>query len=260
MTYLCPRPVLGYHFLPSLLRSVFNGARQARPGTEAAGLSWPGSSLDPAPRGAMQLPALRPLTSARSLSRGCRSANLFRGGFPAPNLRLISPLSQNRGLVRREAQVISPSKRARPAEEGGIRIRFVRLSEHATAPTKGSERAAGYDLYSAYDYTVPPMEKALVKTDIQIALPSGCYGRVAPRSGLAAKHFIDVGAGVIDEDYRGNVGVVLFNFGKEKFEVKKGDRIAQLICERIFYPEIEEVQVLDDTERGSGGFGSTGNN
>ncbi|XP_061036324.1 deoxyuridine 5'-triphosphate nucleotidohydrolase, mitochondrial isoform X3 [Eubalaena glacialis] len=253
MISLCPRPVLGYHFLPSLLRSVFNGARQARPGTEAAGLSWPGSPLDPTPRGAVQLPALRPLTSARSLSRGCRSA---------------------------KAQVISPSKRARPAGEGGMRLRFVRLSEHATAPTRGSERAAGYDLYRfiprtgnfqkgpnmkkqgccAYDYTVPPMEKALVKTDIQIALPSGCYGRVAPRSGLAAKHFIDVGAGVIDEDYRGNVGVVLFNFGKEKFEVKKGDRIAQLICERIFYPEIEEVQVLDDTERGSGGFGSTGNN
>uniref|UniRef100_A0A8D0VKQ3 Deoxyuridine 5'-triphosphate nucleotidohydrolase n=2 Tax=Sus scrofa TaxID=9823 RepID=A0A8D0VKQ3_PIG len=159
-----------------------------------------------------------------------------------------------------ETQVISPSKRARPAEESRKRLRFARLSEHATAPTKGSERAAGYDLYSAYDYTVLPMEKAIVKTDIQIALPSGCYGRVAPRSGLAAKHFIDVGAGVIDEDYRGNVGVVLFNFGKEKFEVKKGDRIAQLICERIFYPEIEEVQVLDDTERGSGGFGSTGTN
>ncbi|XP_035889124.1 deoxyuridine 5'-triphosphate nucleotidohydrolase, mitochondrial isoform X2 [Phyllostomus discolor] len=88
---------------------------------------------------------------------------------------------------------------------------------------------------SAYDYTVPPMEKALVKTDIQIALPAGCYGRVAPRSGLAAKHFIDVG-------------------------VKKGDRIAQLICERIYYPEIEEVQGLDDTERGAGGFGSTGKN
>ena len=77
---------------------------------------------------------------------------------------------------------------------------------------------------------------------------------------MAAKHFIDVGAGVIDEDYRGNVGIVLFNSGKEKFEVKKCDRIAHLICEQIFYPEIEEVQVLDDTERGSGGFASTGNN
>ncbi|XP_048812661.1 deoxyuridine 5'-triphosphate nucleotidohydrolase, mitochondrial isoform X1 [Lagopus muta] len=156
----------------------------------------------------------------------------------------------------------SPSKRQKGSAVGepSARLRFTKLSENACAPSKGSARAAGYDLYSAYDYIIPPMEKAVVKTDIQIALPAGCYGRVAPRSGLAAKHFIDVGAGVIDEDYRGNVGVVLFNFGKETFEVKKGDRIAQLICERIFYPELEEVQTLDDTERGEGGFGSTGKN
>lgn len=157
-----------------------------------------------------------------------------------------------------EDPAVSVSKRARAEDDASLR--FVRLSEHATAPTRGSARAAGYDLYSAYDYTIPSMEKALVKTDIQIAVPSGCYGRVAPRSGLAVKHFIDVGAGVIDEDYRGNVGVLLFNFGKEKFEVKKGDRIAQLICERILYPDLEEVQTLDNTERGSGGFGSTGKN
>ncbi|NWV00128.1 DUT protein, partial [Upupa epops] len=138
----------------------------------------------------------------------------------------------------------SPNKRLKGsvAEEAPARLRFSRLSENASAPSRGSARAAGYDLYSAYDCVIPPMEKAVVKTDIQIALPAGCYGRVAPRSGLAAKHFIDVGAGVIDEDYRGNVGVVLFNFGKEPFEVKKGDRIAQLICERICYPELEEVQ------------------
>ncbi|NXQ92071.1 DUT protein, partial [Nyctibius grandis] len=156
----------------------------------------------------------------------------------------------------------SPSKRQNRsvAGEPTARLRFTKLSENASAPSRGSARAAGYDLYSAYDCVIPPMEKAVVKTDIQIALPSGCYGRVAPRSGLAAKHFIDVGAGVIDEDYRGNVGVVLFNFGKETFEVKKGDRIAQLICERIYYPELEEVQALDDTERGEGGFGSTGKN
>ncbi|XP_009992756.1 PREDICTED: deoxyuridine 5'-triphosphate nucleotidohydrolase, mitochondrial [Chaetura pelagica] len=156
----------------------------------------------------------------------------------------------------------SPSHRQNGAgpEEHPARLRFSKLSQNAFAPSRGSARAAGYDLYSAYDCTIPPMEKAVVKTDIQIALPAGCYGRVAPRSGLAAKHFIDVGAGVIDEDYRGNVGVVLFNFGKETFQVKKGDRIAQLICERICYPELEEVQVLDDTERGEGGFGSTGKN
>ncbi|NWT84028.1 DUT protein, partial [Lanius ludovicianus] len=156
----------------------------------------------------------------------------------------------------------SPSKRQKGSGPGeaSTRLRFTKLSENAFAPSRGSARAAGYDLYSAYDCVIPPMEKAVVKTDIQIALPSGCYGRVAPRSGLAAKHFIDVGAGVIDEDYRGNVGVVLFNFGKETFEVKKGDRIAQLICERIYYPELEEVEALDGTERGEGGFGSTGKN
>ncbi|XP_063782122.1 deoxyuridine 5'-triphosphate nucleotidohydrolase, mitochondrial isoform X1 [Pseudophryne corroboree] len=139
-------------------------------------------------------------------------------------------------------------------------LRFAKLSEHACTPTRGSSMAAGYDLYSAYDYVIAPQDKAIVKTDIQICVPTGCYGRVAPRSGLAAKHFIDVGAGVIDEDYRGNVGVVLFNFGKEAFEVKKGDRVAQLICEKILYPDLVEVKTLDETERGAGGFGSTGQN
>uniref|UniRef100_A0A8C2QNR8 Deoxyuridine 5'-triphosphate nucleotidohydrolase n=1 Tax=Cricetulus griseus TaxID=10029 RepID=A0A8C2QNR8_CRIGR len=116
------------------------------------------------------------------------------------------------------------------------------LWEHAMAPMHG-----------AYEYTIQPMEKAIVKADIQIAVLSGCYGRVSPCSGLAVKHFIDLGSGVIDDDYRGNDGVVLFNFGKEKFEVKKCDGIAQLIY-------LEEVETLDDTERGSGGFGSTGKN
>jgi dUTP pyrophosphatase len=81
---------------------------------------------------------------------------------------------------------------------------------------------------------------------------------VAPRSGLAAKHFIDIGAGVVDEDYTGNVGVVMFNHAKTEFQVKKGDRIAQLVCEVISLPELEECASLEDTERGAGGFGSTG--
>lgn len=71
---------------------------------------------------------------------------------------------------------------------------------------------------SAYDYTIPSKGKILAKTDIQIALPDGCYGRVAPRSGLTHKHFLDVGAGVIDQDYRGNVGVILFNFADKLYE------------------------------------------
>ncbi|XP_004931317.1 deoxyuridine 5'-triphosphate nucleotidohydrolase [Bombyx mandarina] len=137
-------------------------------------------------------------------------------------------------------------------------LKFTRLSENAFQPVRGSEKAAGIDLMSAYDYTVPARGKELVKTDLQIELPPGCYGRVAPRSGLALKNFIDVGAGVIDEDYRGNVGVVLFNHSDTDFSVKKGDRIAQLICEKIYYPVLQEVANLSVTQRGDGGFGSTG--
>ncbi|XP_025028821.1 deoxyuridine 5'-triphosphate nucleotidohydrolase, mitochondrial isoform X2 [Python bivittatus] len=136
------------------------------------------------------------------------------------------------------------------ADKPSQSLRFVKLTENAYAPSKGSSRAAGYDLYSAYECEIPALGKAVVKTDIQIALPTGCYGRIAPRSGLAVNHFIDVGAGVIDEDYRGNVGVVLFNFGKEPFKVKKGDRIAQLICERIYYPVLEEAKELNTAYMG----------
>ncbi|XP_037959793.1 deoxyuridine 5'-triphosphate nucleotidohydrolase [Teleopsis dalmanni] len=137
-------------------------------------------------------------------------------------------------------------------------LRWAKLSEHAFEPVRGSVKAAGLDLRSAYDVKVPARGKALVKTDIQVQVPEGSYGRVAPRSGLAVKNFIDVGAGVVDEDYRGNLGVVLFNHSDDDFEVKRGDRIAQFICERIFYPELEQAEKLDDTVRGAGGFGSTG--
>uniref|UniRef100_A0A3B5MXE3 Deoxyuridine 5'-triphosphate nucleotidohydrolase n=1 Tax=Xiphophorus couchianus TaxID=32473 RepID=A0A3B5MXE3_9TELE len=143
-----------------------------------------------------------------------------------------------------DLSTVSPSKRARtetkPEDEKYV-LRFSKLSDFATTPTRGSAKAAGYDLYSAYDYSIGPLDKAIVKTDIQIAVPHGCYGRVAPRSGLAAKHFIDVGAGVVDEDYRGNVGVVLFNFGKETFE---GDQVTlctfqsctnMILCSFVIY-------------------------
>jgi len=136
----------------------------------------------------------------------------------------------------------------------------VKLSEHATIPTRGSPLAAGYDLYSAQDTNIPARGKGLVKTDIQIRVPRGTYGRVAPRSGLAWKQHIDIGAGVVDEDYRGNVGVVMFNHADQVFKVKKGDRIAQLVCEKIAYPEIHEMKTLDNTDRGEGGFGSTETN
>ncbi|EFC42655.1 predicted protein [Naegleria gruberi] len=137
-------------------------------------------------------------------------------------------------------------------------LRVKKLSEHAILPVRSSEFAAGYDLASAYDYIVPAHDKLLVKTDLAVAVPHGYYGRVAPRSGLALKNFIDTGAGVVDSDYRGNLGVVLFNHGKEDFVIKRGDRVAQFIIEKIALPQIVEVDDLDDTSRGAGGFGSTG--
>ena len=98
----------------------------------------------------------------------------------------------------------------------------------------------------------------MVKTGLAIAIPENTYARIAPRSGLAVKNFLDTGAGVVDYDYRGEVGVVLFNHAEVDYEVKVGDRIAQLILERISMADCVEAEELFDTERGVGGFGSTG--
>ena len=91
-------------------------------------------------------------------------------------------------------------------------------------------------------------------------MPTGCYGRIAPRSGLALKKFIDVGAGVVDEDYRGELGVILFNFGDEDFQRNMGNKIAQLILEKIKTPAIVDTDNLEETGQGNKGFGSTGIN
>ena len=135
-------------------------------------------------------------------------------------------------------------------------------SSNAKLPTKGSALAAGYDLYSSEDAKIPAHGQGLVSTDISIIVPVGTYGRVAPRSGLAVKHGISTGAGVIDADYRGEVKVVLFNHSDKEFEIKQGDRIAQLVLERIVNADIEQIDLegLEKTDRGEGGFGSTGKN
>eukprot|EP01041_Mallomonas_annulata_P001477 gene1478-2840_t len=137
-------------------------------------------------------------------------------------------------------------------------LQVKRLSEFAVLPVRGSEFSAGFDLSSAYDAIVPAHGKELIKTDLSIAIPENTYARIAPRSGLAWKNFIDTGAGVVDYDYRGSVGVILFNHGDNAFEIKKGDRVAQLILERISMAKVVEVDELSVTSRGSGGFGSTG--
>jgi dUTP pyrophosphatase len=138
-----------------------------------------------------------------------------------------------------------------------MRLPISRLTDRAILPTYGSEYAAGLDLYSPTDAIIPPNTRLLVKLDISIELPVQTFGHILPRSGLALKHGIHVGAGVIDQDYRGNVGVLLFNLGDEPFVVRKGDRIAQMVVKKFESVEVVEGGVKE-TKRGDGGFGSTG--
>lgn len=153
---------------------------------------------------------------------------------------------------------MSVEKKIKASDELKVFLR----SDKATVPTKGSALAAGYDLYASEDAVIPAQGQGLVATDLTIIVPIGTYGRVAPRSGLAVKHGISTGAGVIDADYRGEVKVVLFNHAQKDFEIKTGDRIAQLVLEQIINADIKVItqEDLDTTTRGEGGFGSTGKN
>lgn len=138
------------------------------------------------------------------------------------------------------------------------RLLFKRLHTAARLPTRGSAGAAGLDLYAAEGLTIPPGGRAAVRTGLAAAIPAGFYGRVAPRSGLAVRHGIDVLAGVIDSDYRGEILCALVNHGVEPFEVEPGARVAQLVVEAIATPEPAWAEDLEETARGACGFGSTG--
>ena len=138
-------------------------------------------------------------------------------------------------------------------------LRVKLLNADATLPTRGSPGAVGYDIACINDFLLDIQSHILVPTGVSIILPSGVYGRIAPRSGLTVKHGVHIGAGVIDPDYTGEVKVAMFNLGLEPINFKKGDRIAQLILERCEVPDVVEVDHLASTQRGEGGFGSTGN-
>jgi dUTP pyrophosphatase len=134
----------------------------------------------------------------------------------------------------------------------------MRLSEAAMLPTRGSVDAAGLDLYAVQECTIAPHSNALVGTGIAVEIPPGYYGRVAPRSGLSFKTSLIVNAGVIDADYRGEIKVVFNNFTDNEVKLFRGDRVAQLILERIGMFDVEDVTDLSTSERGENGFGSTG--
>ena len=134
----------------------------------------------------------------------------------------------------------------------------VKVAGAGTPPRYASEAAAGADLHAAESLTLAPGERAAVATALHLELPPGHVGLVWPRSGLALKHGIDTLAGVIDSDYRGEVRVVLVNHGREPFRVEPGDRIAQLLVQRVERVAFTPADALSDTARGTGGFGSSG--
>ncbi len=138
---------------------------------------------------------------------------------------------------------------------------FVQLmTPFGTIPTRESKDAVGFDLYAARPALLQQGERALVHTDIKISMPKNLEAQVRPRSGLALKKGLTVlnAPGTIDPDYRGEVGVILINLGYEVASIGKGDRIAQLVFNRITRVELLQASDLDKTERGEGGFGSTG--
>lgn len=134
----------------------------------------------------------------------------------------------------------------------------VQLSGGGVLPRYGSPGAAGADLFAAESVTVGPGERAAVRTGLEIELPPGTVGLVWPRSGLAVRHGVDTLAGVIDSDYRGEVKVVLINHGREPFHVAPGDRVAQLLVQRVEQVDFAAEADLTATTRGAAGFGSTG--
>jgi dUTP pyrophosphatase len=150
-----------------------------------------------------------------------------------------------------------------PPGGGSVRVPFVRIGETEVPPPRyQTDGAVGVDLSAAVPapLTIAPLERRLIPTGIAVAIPAGFEGQVRPRSGLALRHGVTVlnAPGTIDPDYRGELSVLLVNLGQEAFVVSRGDRIAQLVICPVARAELIEVEALDPTPRGGGGYGSTG--
>ncbi|HEX4948193.1 MAG TPA: dUTP diphosphatase [Blastocatellia bacterium] len=138
------------------------------------------------------------------------------------------------------------------------KIKVKKLADGARLPFRAAPHDAGADLFCLEAFTLAPGERKLIQTGLALEIPPGYYGRVAPRSGLAVKQGIDTMAGVVDAGYRGHLQVLLINLSSEVVSLEAGARIAQLIIERIAVCDFEWADELSDTERGAGGFGSSG--
>jgi dUTP pyrophosphatase len=139
-----------------------------------------------------------------------------------------------------------------------VQLKIKRLDKNIPVPSYAKDGDAAFDLRSTHDTVLKPGEKTLVKTGLSLSIPQGYVGLIWDRSGLAAKNGLTCLGGVIDSGYRGEIGVVLCNLGKEEFTVEKNMRIAQMLIQPVMQAKIEEVEELDETGRGNTGFGSSG--
>jgi dUTP pyrophosphatase len=139
-----------------------------------------------------------------------------------------------------------------------LTIKITKIDSRAKIPSRNHKNDAGLDISSIESLTLFPLSRALIHTGLCLEIPDGYYGRIAPRSGLALKHGIDVLAGVVDSTYRGEICVILYNTSRDTFEIREGDKIAQLIIEAHYNMDIIEVSELEASNRGKLGFGSSG--
>jgi len=139
-----------------------------------------------------------------------------------------------------------------------MKIEIKKINPEAKTPIYTLKNDAGMELYSVQDLTVEPGKILTCETGITMAIPVGYVGLIWDKSGVAFKGGIKTMGGVIDSSYRGEIKIILTNLSDKAYVINKGDKVAQMLIQKVESPDIEEVEVLDDTERGEGGFGSTG--
>ncbi|CAI6371048.1 unnamed protein product [Macrosiphum euphorbiae] len=229
-------------------------SRQSSPPSSPVQMLWeqspPSTTFIPVP--AVSEPQLPPPPSSKPVVEYVvgQAVNVKSPGYTTTSKATMVP------DALQQTQLVTDMRSPTVESDSGDyhQIRIVKLTKNAVFPTKSTPLSAGYDLYSARRYLVPAHGKQLIDTDLQIALPEGTYGRIAPTSKLSWKNHTSVSAGVIDADYRGNVRVVLFNHGPNSFMVEPGEKVAQLICEKLAWPiGVIECSDLDSTVRGNRG-------
>ena len=144
------------------------------------------------------------------------------------------------------------------ARFAGKTIKVKKIEEQAIVPTRSNSDDAGWDLYSITTRPIAPSQRVTIRTGISLEIPEEYVGLIWPRSGMSVKNGIDVLAGVVDSGYRGEIKVCLLNTSREWMDIKEGDRIAQILFQQVPHFQLQEVDILQNSDRGEGGFGSTG--